>query len=127
MCHVMTAAIARSITCAVLLAALATPIGAAARDDFWSRVWPAVAMAPVPLRIEVFVRADEGNRVLSIVADSGEYLRSSTINLDGAKAPRFHTVVYRSMPAGRYEVSVKLWDRTGTVRATERHWVDLVG
>ena len=78
------------------------------------------------MRIEVLIETDGDNRALRIVADSGEHLRSSTIPLEGARAARFHSVVYRAMPAGHYEIQVELLDPRDTVRAIERHWIDLV-
>jgi hypothetical protein len=78
------------------------------------------------VRIEILIETDDDNRALRIIADSGDHLRSSTILLEGARAPRFHSVTYRAMPAGRYEVQVELLDPSDTVRAFERHWIDLV-
>jgi hypothetical protein len=122
----MNGSIARRIVGAALCAALASPGNAAEPVALNARVRPAVAFAPATVRIEVLVGADDDNRVLQIVADSGEYLRSSVIPLEGAKAPRFHSITYRGMPAGRYEVQVSLLAPNGTVRAIERHWIDLV-
>jgi hypothetical protein len=97
-----------------------------ARAALWLRVSPAVALAPASVRIEVVIDRHDDNRVLRIAIDSGEYLRSSSIGLDGARAPRVHSVVYRSLPPGYYEVRVELWDQTGTLRAIEHHEVRVV-
>jgi len=91
-----------------------------------TRVWPSVAIAPATVRIEVLLETNDDNRVLQIVADSGDYLRSSTIALPGARAARFHNVTYRSMPAGDYEIQVEVLDQTGVVCAIERHWIRLI-
>ena len=122
----MTQAVAGRITWAVLSVVLAFPGNPGARVALQARVWPSVAIAPATVRIEVLLEANDDNRVLRIVADSGEYLRSSTIGLAGARAARFHTVTYRSMPAGDYEIQVELLDETGVVRAIERHWIRLI-
>jgi hypothetical protein len=122
----MTAAIARRITCVVLLGVLAPSGDVTGRAALQARVWPAVALAPATVRIEVLIEKHDDNRTLRIVADSGEYLRSSTILLEGSRAPRFHSVMYRSMPAGHYDIQVELFDQTNTVRAIERHWVNVV-
>jgi hypothetical protein len=111
---------------AALCAVLASPGNAAEPAMLNARVRPAVAFAPATVRIEVLIETNDDNRVLQIVADSGEYLRSSVIPLEGAKAARFHSITYRGMPAGRYEVQVSLLAPNGTVRAIERHWIDLV-
>ena len=50
---------------------------------------------------------------LEIAVDSGEFYRSSEIALDGAQAAQSFTVEYRSMPAGDYEVPVRLRAQKG--------------
>jgi hypothetical protein len=90
------------------------------------RVWPRISSAPAVVRIEVFIDRSEQNRAIEIIVDSGEHYRSSMIPLDGAGAARFHTVTYRSLPAGYYEVQVGVVDQEGTLRAFERHWIDIV-
>ena len=122
----MTGTITRRITGVVLLLALASSAGVSGRAAIQARVWPAVAFAPATVRIEILIETHDDNRALRIYADSGEYLRSSTILLEGARSARFHSVVYRSMPAGSYEIAVELLDQRGTVRATERHWINLM-
>ena len=84
-------------------------------------VRPAIAKAPAELRIEVWVAANDDNRAVEIALDSGEFYRSSEIALDGAQAAQSFTVEYRAVPAGDYEVLVRLRARQGTVRALERH------
>ena len=84
-------------------------------------VRPAVAKAPAELRIEVWVAANDDNRAVEIALDSGEFYRSSEIALDGAQAAQSFTVEYRAVPAGDYEVLVRLRARQGIVRALERH------
>src|SRR5688572_13352871 len=122
----MFATMAKRITCAVLLGVLASSGDVAGRAALRARVWPTVAFAPATVRIEVLIEAADDNRALRIVVDSGEHLRSSTIVLEGARAPRFHSVTYRSMPAGHYEIQVELLDPGDEVRAIERHSIDLV-
>jgi hypothetical protein len=122
----MTAEIARRITCALLVLVLAPAGEMFGRAAIQTKVRPTVAFAPATVQIEVLIEADQENRVLQILIDSGEYLRVSTIALEGERAPRFHSVVYRSLPAGRYEIQVALLDQTHTVRAIEHHWINLV-
>ena len=64
------------------------------------------AFAPATLRAIVRVRPDQDNRLLKVVADSETFLRSSDIELDGASAPRVHTIDWRALPAGTYEISI---------------------
>jgi hypothetical protein len=110
----------------VLVAALASSTGIEGRAALTSRVWPAVALAPASVRIEVLVASHQDNRMLRIVMDSGTYLRSSSISLDGERAARVHSVTYRGLPAGYYDVQIELFDQKGSLRAIEHHWVNLV-
>lgn len=86
---------------------------------FSTRVAPAFAVAPAEVRVEILVEPSDDNRGLDIVVDSSDYYRNSTISLDGARAPRFHTVEYRGMPAGTYTVLVRLRARQGVSRAVQ--------
>jgi len=109
--------------CAVLYAASAA--ASAGSQRLQSRVWPAFTQAPASVRIEVLAEPNDDNRELQIVVDSGDYYRSSTIALDGAAAPGFFSVTYRSMPAGTYDVQVELRGVSGTLIALEHHWLDV--
>jgi len=120
----MTAAIRTSTLCA-LLVVLWTPPGDGA-SAIWARVSPLRALGPATVRIEVLIEADDANRALHIVVDSGEHYRSSTISLEGARAARFHFVQYRSMPPGMYGVEVMLIDQEGVLRAVERQWFEII-
>jgi len=122
----MTSRFANRLRCAVLVAALASSTGAAGRAALTSRVWPAVALAPASVRIEVLVASHQDNRMLRIVMDSGTYLRSSSISLEGERAARIHNVTYRGLPAGYYDVQIELFDQKGSLRAIEHHWVNLI-
>jgi hypothetical protein len=120
----MTAAIRISTICALLVAVSAPSSDGA--GAIWARVWPIRALAPASVRIEVLIEANDANRALQIVVESGEHYRSSTIPLEGARAARFHSVLYRSMPAGMYEVEVVLIDQEGVLRAMERQWFEII-
>ena len=120
----MTAAIRTSILCALLVTMGAPSIDG--EGAIWARVWPLRALAPAAVRIEVLIEANDANRTLQIVVDSGEHYRSSTISLEGARAARFHSVQYRSMPAGQYGVEVLLIDHQGSRRAIERQSFEII-
>ena len=115
----MTAA---SRICAVALMVLtfdghAWPQAAGGRAEPRLRLFvsPAVSLAPAVLRIQVYVDPAPGNRLLEIVAESGEYFRSSSIALEGARASRSHGVEYRSVPPGTYTVLAVLIGDDGEV------------
>ena len=80
-------------------------------------VSPAVARAPALLRIQVYVAPAPDNRMLEIVTESGDYFRSSSIPLEGARASRSHRVEYRSVPPGDYTVLAVLIGEHGEVQA----------
>ena len=118
----MTAASRR---CAAVLMALiiggdAGPYatGEAAQERLRLSVSPAVALAPAQLRIVVYVEPAPGNRRLEIVAESGDYLRSSSLPLEGARASRLHRVEYRSVPRGTYTVLATIIGDDGEISAS---------
>ena len=88
-------------------------------------VSPAVAIAPSWISVRAMIEADDDNRFLEIIAQSSEYTRSSTIELDGRRAPRVAVFDYPGLPSGRYEVSGWLVGTHGT-RATASQFVRVV-
>jgi hypothetical protein len=79
---------------------------------------PISSFAPANLIVRVHVTPDPANRALQVVADSGDYLRSSQIPLDGEDAPKHLTVEFRGLPHGEYVVQGSLIDSSGHQRAT---------
>jgi hypothetical protein len=69
--------------------------------------------APATATIRVHVAPDANNRGLEVSVDSGEYYRSSWIQLDGTEAPQTITVAVRSLPGGTYQIRGALVDSTG--------------
>ena len=117
----MTAA---SKMCAAVLMVLAVdghawsyPAGEQAGPRLRLSVSPAVARAPALLRIQVYVDPAPDNRLLEIVTESGDYFRSSSIPLEGARASRSHRVEYRSLPPGAYIVRAVLIGDDGEAHA----------
>ena len=70
--------------------AVALPLNAGERLAM--RVSPAVAFEPAVLTVRTVIEADTENRALEIVAQSADYYRRSSIQLDGASAPRLNVV-----------------------------------
>lgn len=77
--------------------------------------------APGAVQVTIFVRRDDDHRSLTIEADSESFYRSSSIALDGARAPRRHSVWYRDLPEGKYEIRVRLDGVSRTVAISRRH------
>jgi hypothetical protein len=81
-------------------------------------VSPRQSFAPTTLTVRVHVAPDADNRALEIVADSGDYYRSSRLPLEGNDTPQTIRVELSSVPRGDYEIRGTLFDNTG--RATAR-------
>lgn len=83
------------------------------------KVTPQISSAPASVRILAMVKPDAANRALEIVADSGQFYRSSLVGLDGANAAEITETTFKNLPGGEYEVTVTLvgadgkrsWDR----------------
>jgi hypothetical protein len=106
-------------------------LAAAARADVGERltmaVSPAQSFAPTTLTVRVHVKPDAENRALEVVAESGDYYRSSRMQLDGNEAPQTIVVELRSLPGGDYEVRGALIDESGRARALVRMQVIVIG
>ena len=89
------------------------------------KVSPAMAAAPAFIRVRAVVEANDDNRSLEIVAQSPQFFRSSTIDLDGRSAPPLTVIEYPNLPPGFYEVSAVLIGTTGK-RAAAMRFVKVV-
>jgi len=89
-------------------------------------VSPSFAFAPANLVVRTIVEAHENNRAIEIVADSGEFYRSSEIQLEGDRAPRTSMFEFRDLPRGTYEVHATLKGPGGAEIAQVRRSVDVV-
>ena len=76
-------------------------------------VSPRVSAAPAVVRIRAIVTPSAENRGLKIVADSGDYFRSSFVPLDGADAAAVTVTSFKNLPGGEYEVTVTLVGEKG--------------
>jgi hypothetical protein len=94
------------VTRAALLLAmlLAIPATATTTSELSVGVSSHVMYAPGNVRITAYIQPDDKHRSLTIEADSTSFYRSSTMVLEGARAPRQHTVFYRGLPAGDYQI-----------------------
>jgi hypothetical protein len=100
----------------ICVAAIGVPLEAG--EPLTMRLTPAtVAREPAVLRIRMTIEADTDNRALEIVAESEDFYRSASIQLDGATAPRLNVVEFKSLPTGLYEVTSVLIGSQGE-RAT---------
>jgi hypothetical protein len=90
------------------------------------KVAPKQALAPVNLRVSVRIEPDADNRVLMIVADSPEFYRSSSIPLEGDRAPKTFTIEYPNVPGGAYAITSVLVNSLGRERAVARQTANVV-
>lgn len=98
----------------VAVAVLGATAGDAADDRLRIDVYPRITAAPAAVRVRAMVAPDEKNRSLEVVADGGNYYRSSLIHLDGADAATVTEMMLKNLPAGTYAVTVVLTDTGGS-------------
>jgi hypothetical protein len=72
------------------------------------RVSSPFATAPADVMVTATVVPDERNRVLVISAESPDYLRRSTMELDGVDEARVHQMWLSSLPEGDYVVTARV-------------------
>jgi hypothetical protein len=89
------------------------------------QISPLVAPAPAYISVRTFVDASDDNRELEVVAESPDFTRRSSIELNGRLSPTLNVFDFANLPAGRYDVSAVLVGTTG-VRATTTRTVLIV-
>jgi hypothetical protein len=99
---------------------VAATTAAGANQPLAVKVSPAVSFAPANLIIRTSVDPDAYNRSLEVVAESGEFYRSSTVMLEGDRAAKTTQFEFRSLPPGEYEISVVVTGADGRPRAISR-------
>jgi hypothetical protein len=77
------------------------------------RVTPNVSNAPSNVIVKATIARDPDNRWLHIEADSGTFLRSSGIQLDGDKAPVVTEIRLNNLPGGDYAIVAVLRNHLG--------------
>src|SRR5882762_10037589 len=90
------------------------------------QVSPAVSFAPANLVIRTKLEPDVNNRAMEVIAESGEFYRSSAIQLEGDRAPRTVTFEFRSLPPGEYAVTAAVIGADGQRRAFARSHVNVM-
>jgi hypothetical protein len=83
-------------------------------------VSPTQTPAPGFVSVRAIVEANDENRALEIVAESPEYIRSSTIQLDGHAAPRVSLFEFRNLPPGFYDITALLLGTHGKRAGVKR-------
>jgi hypothetical protein len=93
---------------------------AGAKEPLSMQVSPAMSFAPANLVIRTSLEPDANNRVMEVIAESSEFYRSSSIPLEGDRAPRTVTFEFRSLPSGEYDVTAVVIGTDGQQRALAR-------
>lgn len=97
---------------------------AGARQAVGLRVSPNISLAPATVRVVVTVEPDAKNKELMLEADSGQFYTSSLAQLDGDKAPRLQSFIFKELPAGTYEITARVVQRDGNIqKATGEYMV----
>jgi len=97
-------------TVILVLGALSTP-RSPAKELVEIKVRGYYFAAPATVPMVVAVEPAARNRMLVVEADSDDYFRSSAIELEGENEKRLHTVEFRSLPAGTYEIRARVMSK----------------
>jgi hypothetical protein len=103
------ATIRRATVIALLFVALIATAGTSSElETLRLAVNPKFAHSPGTFRAVAIVERNAENRWLVLCAESADYYRSSTIQLNGGEAARRHEMFFRRLPAGRYLIQARL-------------------
>ena len=91
------------------------------------RVSPEIPFAPANVVIRTSVEPATENRSIEVIAESGEFYRSSTIQLEGDRAPKTTMLEFRALPPGNYDVSASVIGSGGQRRAVAHMQVKVLG
>ena len=114
----------RTQAAVVAIALLAAPARAGEAVDI--RVRQYVSIAPATLAFDIVVEKDMENRAIKVCVDSGQYYRSSVVQLDGHDAPRITSLRYADLPAGGYEIKAIVFGPGEKPRATVSRHVEVL-
>ena len=106
--------------------AMVTTAAAGAKENLSMRVSPTISFAPANLVIQTRLEPDAANRGIEVIAESGDFYRSSEIQLEGDRAPRTVRFEFRSLPAGEYQVRAAVLGTDGQRRALARSRVNVM-
>ena len=91
-----------------------------ASEKLTLRVTPNVSSAPSTVIVKATVAKNANNRWLHIEADSGDFFRSSEVQLDGDRAPVVTEIRLPNLPGGEYTVKAVLRDNMGDETVVRR-------
>jgi hypothetical protein len=100
-----------------------TTMSASGGEQLKIAVSPAQSFAPSNLTVRARVVPHPENRTLEVIAESGDFYRSSQMSLEGDHAPSMLTFDFRGVPSGEYQVYGILVDSGGRRRAVAQQYV----
>jgi hypothetical protein len=109
-----------TVAALAIIGLLAATGSTAATEKLSLKVTPNVSSAPSTVTVRAIVARNADNRWLHIEADSGAFLRSSDIQLDGDKAPLVTEFSLKNLPSGEYTVSAVLTNNMGAETVVRR-------
>jgi hypothetical protein len=121
--EVMVMRMRNTLVLLVATAFLGVVPGNAADSALRIEVTPRISNAPAQVRIRAIVTPSAENRGLRIVADSGDFYRSSYVPLDGDHAALVTETSFKNLPGGDYEISVAVLDAQGHTTNVDRRTV----
>jgi hypothetical protein len=74
---------------------------------------PSLTTARGAIRATAMVEPHAGNKSLTLAAECPDYLRRSTIPLEGTASARKHTMLFESLPACVYDITATLHREDG--------------
>lgn len=110
----------RTLIALIAIGLIAVTGSTGAREKISLRVTPNVSSAPSTVIVKATIVPDAANRWLRIEADSGEFFRSSAIQLEGDKAPTVTEIQLKSLPSGEYNVKAVLGNVMGEETMVQR-------
>jgi hypothetical protein len=113
----------RVMLCGILMAG---SMSLSAGEPLRIRVSPAVSFAPAFVRIQATIDQDADNRAFEITADSGDFYRSSRVQLEGDNAARTNVFEFPGLPSGEYEITATLFGSDGKPRTQVKQTVNVV-
>lgn len=66
---------------------------------------------PATVQVTIAVEPDAANRFLRIEADGDRMYRSTDLELSGANDKRLHTIEFKNLPAGEYELRAEVFSQ----------------
>lgn len=124
-CRIVKGRIFAVIVALVFIAALRAMAGEVVEIRLRGRYFS----EPATVQITVAVEPDAANRVLRVEADGDRMYRATELTLQGETDKRLHSVEFKNLPAGAYELRAEVLNSADHVRgmATQELLVSGVG